>query len=214
MSPAGPIAVVVSCGVHLALLTSVWGTPPAPAPRTPSQAAIEVEVRSTKVEPPPPPPAKHETPPPLARRRGSAPSLPPVTAVEVSSPVVAAVGGVPGEQPPVPGGSGGTDDEGAVVVSKPPPPPPPPDTSVELLFLPRIVYPKSAHADGVEGRVRLWVQLDETGRVLSVDVLDEPGSGLGAAARKALLDATFKPPTHLGLREATAFEYVYRFQLL
>ena len=83
-----------------------------------------------------------------------------------------------------------------------------------MLSLPRIPYPETARADRVEGRVRLWVQLDETGRVLSVEVLDEPGSGLGEAARRALLNATFKPPTHLGLREATAFEYVYRFQLL
>jgi TonB family protein len=131
----------------------------------------------------------------------------------ITSSDVVDTGGVPGDQEVVPGGSGGTEEEG-VVTASPPPPPPPPDTSVELLLLPRIAYPENARSDGVEGRVRLWVQLDETGQVLSVEVLDEPGSGLGDAARKALLNATFKPPTHLGRREATAFEYVYRFQLL
>lgn len=80
--------------------------------------------------------------------------------------------------------------------------------------MPRIAYPETARADDVEGVVRLWVRLDARGRVTGVEVLEDPGSGLGAAARSALMGATFRPATHLGAAVSTGFQYVYRFALL
>ncbi len=112
------------------------------------------------------------------------------------------------------GGGDGEADVGGGDEVGPPSPQPPPDTQAELLVMPRIAYPETARADDVEGVVVLWVALDERGRVINVIIREEPGSGLGAAARSALLGATFRPATHLGAGVSTGFEYVYRFRLL
>lgn len=82
-----------------------------------------------------------------------------------------------------------------------------------MLWLPRVEYPLEAREDGLEGVVRLSVLVDAQGRIISVEVLEEPGSGLGEAARRAMLKGTFRAATHLGSGVASSFEYLYRFEL-
>jgi protein TonB len=57
-----------------------------------------------------------------------------------------------------------------------------------------ITYPKDAEQNGIEGKVRLRVALDERGRVSSVRVLSGLGHGLDQAAVDALRHkCRFKP---------------------
>lgn len=201
MSFTRPIAILVSCGLHLLFVVSLWTAPASPQAR--ASKPIEVELRQVEARRSNGPERRASSP-----RRTRAPPVvtPVIEATEPTSHPVPEGGGEPGDDES-PGGGG---DAGIPVAATPPPPP---DTSPQLLALPRIVYPENARSDDVEGVVRLWVQLDEQGRVISVEIREDPGSGLGEAARRALLEATFRPATHLGAGAASAFEYVYRFQL-
>ena len=65
-----------------------------------------------------------------------------------------------------------------------------------------LVYPSEARDNGVEGCVELEYEISESGRVENITVLNDPGSGLGAAARAALEAITegqpFEPAMLLG----------------
>jgi TonB family protein len=61
--------------------------------------------------------------------------------------------------------------------------------------------------------VVLSVVLDADGTSRSVELLSDPGSGLGDAAREALLRARFAPALQDGRAVESRFEYRYRFEL-
>ena len=67
------------------------------------------------------------------------------------------------------------------------------------LFPPRLVtfvavnYPSEAQAAGVVGEARLALTLDPQGRVISVELLEDPGHGLGEAAVAAAWALVFEP---------------------
>lgn len=197
-------ALIASVGVHAVLVWAMWSVP---VPRAePVRVPVEMELRPfvRPVEARRTPVTENRKA--SARRRGPAVSAP--IAVAATGSLSVLEGSAPEQQP---SGEGDGDEE---VGTTAPPPPPPPDTRAELIVMPRIAYPETARADDVEGVVRLFVKLDARGQVLEVEILEEPGSGLGDAARRAVMGATFRPATHLGAGVPTGFEYVYRFRLL
>jgi protein TonB len=77
-----------------------------------------------------------------------------------------------------------------------------------------IPYPPQARKLGIEGKVRLRVDIDEKGDVVKVAVLQDPGGGLGKAAAEALEGFKFSPAIGLdGEPVDYRITYVYVFTL-
>lgn len=77
-----------------------------------------------------------------------------------------------------------------------------------------IPYPTEARKLGIEGKVRMRVDIDEQGKVIQVTVLEEPGGGLGKAAAKALEGFLFEPAVDMdGNPVAYRITYIYVFEL-
>lgn len=74
-------------------------------------------------------------------------------------------------------------------------------------------YPEAARREEAEGTVVLRVTVGEDGRVLDAVVTEDPGYGLGEAARAAVLRARFAPATRGGVRVRTTLTWRYRFEL-
>jgi protein TonB len=74
-------------------------------------------------------------------------------------------------------------------------------------------YPEAALREEVDGTVVLRVTIGEDGRVLEAVVVEDPGHGLGEAARAAVLKARFTPATRGGVRVRTTITWRYRFEL-
>ena len=72
-------------------------------------------------------------------------------------------------------------------------------------------YPKAARSSGVEGRIRLEVEVLPTGQVGTVRVLSGLGYGLDEAAARALRKCRFEPATVGGRAVATRIPYTYTF---
>ena len=64
----------------------------------------------------------------------------------------------------------------------------------DVLDLPPPAYPQAALDAAIEGAVVLLLQIDGDGVPTQVDVVREPGGGLGEAAANALLNAVFDSP--------------------
>jgi protein TonB len=78
----------------------------------------------------------------------------------------------------------------------------------------QIPYPAEARKLGIEGKVRLRVDIDEKGRVVGVQVLQDPGGGLGKAAAKAIKGFLFSPAIGLGGKPVDyRITYTYVFEL-
>ncbi|OFX24101.1 MAG: hypothetical protein A2V77_03475 [Anaeromyxobacter sp. RBG_16_69_14] len=81
------------------------------------------------------------------------------------------------------------------------------------LHLPEITYPPAARKAAVEGRVVLLLRIDASGHVASARVVEEPGSGLGEAARAGALRFRFTPALEAGESVATEIRFTYTFVL-
>jgi TonB family protein len=219
MSRTWLMTFLASCGVHGVIAWWLW-SPSGMTAVKPSRT-VEVELRpyraveARRVAGP-------ETRQTVTKRRAArtvAPAVPviPVSISKEGEPaVVPSPEGVPGDEE-LTGGGGGEADAGVTSGSAappPPPPPPPPDTEAAVIALPRFAYPERAREDGVEGVVRLWIRLDARGEVVEIEVREEPGAGLGEAARRAVMRGKFRAATHLGEPVQSSFEYLYRFELL
>ncbi len=78
----------------------------------------------------------------------------------------------------------------------------------------QIPYPAEARKLGIEGKVRLRVDIDKKGRVVKVQVLQEPGGGLGQAAAKAIKGFLFSPAIGLSGKPVDyRITYTYVFKL-
>jgi protein TonB len=77
----------------------------------------------------------------------------------------------------------------------------------------RVTYPVLANRQGIEGVVYLELFIDEDGVVQRVEILREPGFGLGAAAAAAFEGITVVPAEANGQRVAVRFRYPVRFEL-
>lgn len=146
-------------------------------------------------EPPAPPPPEPEEPPP--------PEAPPVVRDEPAEIVLE------------------TEEE-----VEPAPPPPsreprylpqhrisrPPDIPTEEIRR-RVEYPVLANRQGIEGVVYLELFIDAEGVIQRIDILREPGYGLGAAAAAAFDGVTVVPAEANGDPVAVRFRYPVRFEL-
>jgi TonB family protein len=78
----------------------------------------------------------------------------------------------------------------------------------------QIPYPAEARKLGIEGKVRLRVDIDKKGRVVKVQVLQDPGGGLGKAAAKAIKGFLFSPAIGLSGKPVDyRITYTYVFKL-
>lgn len=81
------------------------------------------------------------------------------------------------------------------------------------LKTPQPAYPDAARAAEVEGKVRVELRLDESGRVAEARVLEGPGNGLDEAALEAVKTWEFEPSRACGVAVGTTFVLSVRFAL-
>lgn len=227
--------IVLSLAAHGLLAVGLgWIEPP----KTRAATAVELaSVKKKKAEPktPPPPPPKIEPPPPRRERRALArPAAPPPPEAppprEAPPPIanlpdfgVSLSGGIDGTGIALP--SGGTARAPRVErpVAKAPPVsanPKPSDECPEPLVKPKLRgtlqspnYTDAARAQGIEGKVRVELTVDENGQVVAVRVLKGLGYGLDEAALAAARQASFEPATRCGKPARTTLTIAMRFSL-
>jgi periplasmic protein TonB len=72
---------------------------------------------------------------------------------------------------------------------------------------------EAARAAGVEGKVRVQLTVDESGRVIDVKLLQGLGYGLDEAALSAARQAEFEPAVRCGKPSRATFNISMRFTL-
>jgi protein TonB len=77
--------------------------------------------------------------------------------------------------------------------------------------VPQPAFTEAARAAGVEGKVRVELTVDETGRVVDVRMLSGLGYGLDEAALAAARSATFEPALRCGKATRATFTISMRF---
>jgi protein TonB len=77
----------------------------------------------------------------------------------------------------------------------------------------RKYYPPQAKQDGFEGDVVLRLLIDSDGTIAKVDVVSDPGEGLGPAAAKAVRELHFSPAKVNGVAVATTVPFTIHFTL-
>jgi protein TonB len=77
--------------------------------------------------------------------------------------------------------------------------------------VPQPVYTDAARAAGVEGKVRVELTVDETGRVIDVKLIAGLGQGLDEAALSAARNASFSPAQRCGRPVRATFTIAMRF---
>ena len=83
----------------------------------------------------------------------------------------------------------------------------------EVLELVEAPYPRDADAVGLETTVRLAVQLDATGTVQGVEVIEAVGHGFDEAAVAAVTRSRFSPAETTDGPVPVVIEFDYRFEL-
>ena len=79
--------------------------------------------------------------------------------------------------------------------------------------VPQPGYTEAARAAAVEGKVRVQLTVDESGRVVSVKLLQGLGHGLDEAALAAAKQAEFEPAMRCGKPSSATFNISMRFSL-
>ncbi len=205
-----------------------------------SRAATAISYAETqKKKPPPPPPAKIDPTPPdknpparaLAHRAAPPPvpdEAPPPKADAALDAMpdfgLSLAGGVEGTGISLPVGGGGPVRERSAVekvfhkaapvaavlpsdgCDDPPAKPKP-------ISVPQPGYTPDAIASAVEGKVRVQITVDETGKVVDVKLISGLGHGLDEAALQAARSATFAPAMHCGKATRATFALGMRFKL-
>jgi protein TonB len=86
-----------------------------------------------------------------------------------------------------------------------------PASKPHALSVPQPAYNANARAAGIEGKVRVRLTVDETGKVIDVSVIQGLGYGLDEAALAAAREATFEPATQCGKPVRATFTISMRF---
>jgi protein TonB len=180
---------------------------PTPAEKTPPARALVHRAAAT--------PAPEDAPPPAKVADAALDALPDFG--------VSLSGGVNGTGIALPVGAGGPARERAVekVFHKAAPvaavlpsdgcddPPSKP----KPISVPQPGYTPDAQAAAIEGKVRVQITVDETGKVIDVKLLQGLGHGLDEAALSAARSATFEPALHCGKPTRATFTLGMRFKL-
>ena len=77
----------------------------------------------------------------------------------------------------------------------------------------RKYYPAQAKKNGFEGDVVLRLLIDADGSIAKVDVVSDPGEGLGPAAARAVRELRFSPAKVNGVAVATTVPFTIHFTL-
>ena len=77
----------------------------------------------------------------------------------------------------------------------------------------RKYYPEEAKKNGFEADVVLRLMIDSDGSIVKVAVTNDPGEGLGDAAKLAIHELKFSPAKVDGVPVATSISFVLRFTL-
>jgi protein TonB len=77
----------------------------------------------------------------------------------------------------------------------------------------RKYYPPQAKRNGFEGDVVLRLLIDSDGSIAKVDVVSDPGEGLGPAAARAVRELRFSPAKLNGIVVATTVPFTIHFTL-
>jgi len=77
----------------------------------------------------------------------------------------------------------------------------------------RKYYPAQARKNGFEGDVVLRLLIDADGSIAKVDIVSDPGEGLGAAAAQAVRELRFSPAKVNGVAVATTVPFTIHFTL-
>jgi len=205
-----------------------------------SRAATAISYAETQKKKPAPPAKLDPTPPEKqppshALTRRAAPALvadetPPPTKANASTAFDAApdfgvslTGGVNGTGIALPSGSGGGARDKSVEkvfhkaapvaaalpsdgCGEPPIKPKP-------ISVPQPGYTPDAQAAAIEGKVRVQITVDETGRVVDVKLIQGLGHGLDEVALQAARSATFQPALQCGKPTRATFTLGMRFKL-
>ena len=92
-------------------------------------------------------------------------------------------------------------------------------SAAEVSQLPRFInqvkiqYPKEAYKYNIEGRVTLQVDIDATGEVKKVALVQGLGYGCDEAVMEAIRQSTFSPALENGKPVPVSFSLSYRFRL-
>lgn len=201
--------------------------PPEPEPPPPEPIAEAPPEPAPEVPPPPAPPAPKARKAEPAPKPEPAPASPPVAAEvpEFGVPMTNA-GGPGGLSVPAgdPGGSNGGGGKREKVETKtrslePRPKKPAADECAEPevkpkpLELPQPQYTEAARAAGIEGKVRVQLEVKADGSVGAVTVLASLHPDLDAAAKVAARAAKFEPATRCGKPVATTLTISIKFTL-
>ncbi|MFO0606931.1 MAG: energy transducer TonB [Polyangiales bacterium] len=230
----------ISAFLHIALGSAVAAVRPPPVRETVRITMREVRRPRT---PPPPPPAAPQPPAPAAAAAPAPTPAPPAPSrshaprSHAPRPTPSAPTPAPSNAPSappdfgvslgneggmaVPGGGHGNGGGGAASHHEAPAPerPAASDGCDEAPARPRVVempepdYPDAAREEGIEGRVRVELTLDDEGRVTGARVLQGLGHGLDEAALAAARGARFEPATRCGRAVGTTFTLAVRFTL-
>lgn len=84
-------------------------------------------------------------------------------------------------------------------------------TKPRPISVPQPAYNTNARAAGIEGKVRVRLTVDETGKVIDVSIIQGLGYGLDEAALVAARSATFEPATQCGRPVRATFTISMRF---
>jgi protein TonB len=77
----------------------------------------------------------------------------------------------------------------------------------------RRYYPAQAKRSGFEGDVVLRLLIDADGSIAKVDIVSDPGQGLGPAAAQAVRELRFSPAKVNGVAVATTVPFTIHFTL-
>ncbi len=231
----------VSLAFYAAFFAWVWLAPPvrrAVRSRPPPTRVTLVDTRPPVVEPPPLLPSRRShrrrwrsrsdlprrprrLPPPSSRRPG-APAPPPPAAPRrfaVSLEATVPGGGVavptaaPGSAPALratPGGTSDRPDAPAYYTE--------PDSAPSLIAQPdaaemRALYPDAARRAGLEGDVRLELEVSASGEVTGSRVVRSAGNGFDEVAQKLVRRFRFRPATRGGKAVPATVAWTYKFRL-
>lgn len=88
-----------------------------------------------------------------------------------------------------------------------------PPAKPKPISVPQPGYTPDALSAAVEGKVRVQLTVDETGKVIDVKLIQGLGHGLDEAALQAARNATFEPALHCGKPTRATFGIAMRFKL-
>ena len=187
--------------------------PPPPPPKEPPPKRMEAAKRAptaTPVAPSPllPTPASPNPPPPVAPRR-----------FEVSLEATVPGGGI--AVPTAPAGSGPSLRATPGGTSRSPDAPTfyvEPDSAPSLISQPglaemRALYPESARRSGLEGDVRLEIEISASGEVTGTRVLRSAGNDFDEVAQRLVRKFRFRPATKGGKPVPATIPWTYKFRL-